>query len=41
MLVEVRERLGEAKKMIASGKSPAEEKTLDKARVEDAENFGD
>ncbi|MEG7405136.1 tyrosine-type recombinase/integrase [Serratia marcescens] len=39
-LAEARERLGEAKKMIAAGKSPAKEKARDKARVKDAENFG-
>ncbi|MGS5187969.1 Arm DNA-binding domain-containing protein, partial [Escherichia coli] len=35
-LAEARERLGEAKKMIAAGKSPAKEKARDKARVKDA-----
>lgn len=40
MLAEARERLGEAKKMIAGGKSPAKEKARDKARVKDAETFG-
>lgn len=35
-----RERLGEAKKMIEAGKSPAKEKARDKARVKDAETFG-
>lgn len=39
-LAEARERLGEAKKMIAAGKSPAKEKARDKARVMDAETFG-
>lgn len=39
-LAEARERLGEAKKMIAAGKSPAKEKARDKARVKDAETFG-
>ena len=39
-LSEARERLGEAKKMIAAGKSPAKEKARDKARVKDAETFG-
>lgn len=39
-LAEAREQLGEVKKMIASGKSPAKEKARDKARVKDAETFG-
>ena len=39
-LAEARERLGEDKKMIAAGKSPAKEKARDKARVKDAETFG-
>ena len=39
-LAEARERLGEAKKMIAGGKSPAKEKARDKARIKDAETFG-
>jgi len=39
-LAEAREQLGDAKKMIAAGKSPAKEKTRDKARVEDTETFG-
>lgn len=39
-LAEAREPLGEAKKMIAAGKSPAKEKARDKARVRDAETFG-
>jgi phage-related integrase len=39
-LAEARERLGEAKKMIVAGKSPAKEKARDKARVKDAETFG-
>ena len=39
-LAEAREQLGEAKKMIAAGKSPAKEKAWDKARVKDAETFG-
>lgn len=39
-LAEARERLGEAKKMIAAGKSPAKEKARDKVRVKDAETFG-
>ena len=38
-LSEAREQLGEAKKMIAAGKSPAKEKARDKARVKDAETF--
>ncbi|MGK9064610.1 tyrosine-type recombinase/integrase [Stutzerimonas chloritidismutans] len=38
-LAEARERLGEAKKMIAAGKSPAKEKARAKARVKDAETF--
>ena len=32
--------LGDAKKMVAAGKSPAKEKARDKARVKDAETFG-
>lgn len=39
-LAEARERLHEAKKMIAAGKSPAREKARAKARVKDAETFG-
>src|SRR5690606_423145 len=39
-LAEARERLHEAKKMVAAGKSPAKEKARDKARVKDAETFG-
>lgn len=39
-LAEARERLGEAKEMIAAGKSPAKEKARDKARFKDAETFG-
>lgn len=39
-LAEARERLGEAKKMIAAGKSPAKEKAREKGRVRDAETFG-
>jgi len=39
-LAEARERLNEAKKMIAAGKSPAREKARDKARVKGAETFG-
>lgn len=38
-LAEARERLGEAKKMIAAGKSPAKEKARDKSRVKDAETL--
>jgi hypothetical protein len=39
-LSEAREQLGEAKKMISAGKSPAKEKARDKARVKGAETFG-
>lgn len=39
-LAEARELLGDAKKMVAAGKSPAKEKARDKARVKDAETFG-
>ncbi|HEC20865.1 MAG TPA: DUF4102 domain-containing protein, partial [Gammaproteobacteria bacterium] len=39
-LSEARERLSEAKKMIAAGKSPAKEKARDKKRVKNAETFG-
>lgn len=39
-LAEAQERLGEAKKMIAAGKSSAKEKARDEARVKDAETFG-
>lgn len=35
-LAEARERLGEAKRMVADGKLPAREKTRDKARVKGA-----
>ncbi|MFC4158230.1 tyrosine-type recombinase/integrase [Chitinimonas lacunae] len=38
-LSEARELLGEAKKMVAAGKSPAKEKARQKARVRDAETF--
>lgn len=38
-LAEARERLGEAKRMVADGKSPAKEKARDKARVKGAETF--
>lgn len=38
-LAEAREQLGEAKKMIAAGKSPAKEKARAKARVKDADTF--
>lgn len=40
-LAEARELLGEAKRSIAAGKSPAKEKARDKARVKDAESFND
>lgn len=39
-LAEARERLNEAKKMVAGGRSPAREKARDKARIKDAETFG-
>ena len=39
-LAEAREQLGEAKKLIASGRSPAKEKARSKARVKDAATFG-
>jgi len=39
-LAEARERLSEAKKMVAAGKSPAKEKARGKARTKDAETFG-
>ena len=39
-LAEAREQLGEAKKLISNGKSPAKEKARSKARVKDAANFG-
>lgn len=39
-LAEARERLGEAKRMVADGKSPAKEKARDKARIKGAETFG-
>lgn len=39
-LSEARERLSEAKKLIAAGKSPAKEKARDKARIKDAVTFG-
>ena len=38
-LAEARERLGEAKKMVAAGKSPAKEKARAKARTKGAETF--
>lgn len=38
-LAEAREQLGEAKQMIAAGKSPAKEKARDKARIKDADTF--
>lgn len=40
-LAEARERLGEAKKMIAAGKSPAREKARGKNRDKDAKTFDD
>ncbi|MEZ8801204.1 tyrosine-type recombinase/integrase [Vibrio splendidus] len=40
-LAEARERLNEAKKMIATGKSPAKEKARDRARVKGAETFSE
>lgn len=40
-LAEARERLGEAKKMIAAGKSPAREKARSKNREKDAKTFDD
>ncbi|TDY97427.1 UNVERIFIED_ORG: site-specific recombinase XerD [Herbaspirillum seropedicae] len=39
-LAEARERLGEARKLIASGNSPAKEKARDKARIKGTETFG-
>lgn len=39
-LGEAREKLSEAKKIIAAGKSPAREKSRDKARVNAGETFG-
>lgn len=39
-LSEARELLGDAKKMILAGKSPAKEKARDKTRVKGAETFG-
>lgn len=39
-LAEAREQLGEAKRMIAKGVSPAKEKARDKARVKGTETFG-
>lgn len=39
-LAEAREQLGEAKKLVAAGKSPAKEKARCKARIKDAETFG-
>jgi len=39
-LAEARERISEAKRMVADGKSPAKEKARDKARVKGAETFG-
>lgn len=39
-LAEAREQLGEAKKLVVAGKSPAKEKARNKARIKDAETFG-
>ncbi|OEZ81795.1 putative prophage CPS-53 integrase [Janthinobacterium sp. HH104] len=39
-LAEAREKLGEAKKLITAGKSPAKGKARNKARVKDAETSG-
>lgn len=39
-LAEARGRLGEAKRMVTDGKSPAKEKARDKARIKGAETFG-
>lgn len=39
-LAEAREQLGEAKKLVAAGKSPAKEKARDKARIKGVETFG-
>lgn len=39
-LAEAREKLMEAKKLLAAGKSPAQEKARDKARVQGLETFG-
>lgn len=39
-LAEARELLGDAKRMVAAGKSPAKDKARDKARVKNAETFG-
>jgi integrase len=39
-LAEAREQLGEAKKLIANGRSPAKEKASSKALVKDAATFG-
>jgi integrase len=39
-LAEARDRLSQAKRLIAAGKSPAKEKARDKARVKDTETFG-
>lgn len=39
-LAEARERLNEAKRMVADDKSPVKEKARKKARVKDAETFG-
>jgi len=40
MLSEARERLSDAKKMIAAGKSLARERVCDKACVGDSKTFG-
>ncbi len=39
-LAEARQRLGEAKRMVADGRLPAKEKARGKARVKGAETFG-
>lgn len=39
MLAEARERSGEAKKMLEAGKSSAEEKARDNARLKNAETL--
>lgn len=39
-LIEAREALGKAKKLVADGRSPAKEKARSKARTQDAETFG-
>ena len=40
-LLEAREQLSEAKKMVAAGKSPAKEKARDKKRTKRVDTFGD